>query len=218
MSIAYVYYNGTMEINNEQPSEGAPVDAVRRETPAKQGFWHSAGEFVRFAGIVIIIVFCVRYFVAQPFIVSGTSMVPTFQNSNYLIIDQLSYRFQEPHRGDVIVFHPPLEMKTYYIKRIIGIPGDLVTVKNGVVTISNDEYPDGFTLNEPYLNKESTIENVSLKVTPGNYFVMGDNRSVSFDSRRWGLLPKKNITGRAFIRLFPLNEIDLFPGEHIWPN
>ncbi len=203
-----------MEIKNEQTNEPTPVDGIREQKPVKQGFWANAGEFVRFAGIVIIIVFCVRYFIAQPFIVSGTSMVPTFQNSNYLIIDELSYRFQEPHRGDVVVFHPPIDMKTYYIKRIIGIPGDTVNVKNGIVTITNTEHPDGIVLEEPYLNKDTQAENITLKVTPGNYFVMGDNRAVSFDSRRWGLLPKENITGRAFLRLLPLNEIDLFPGEH----
>ncbi len=141
-------------------------------------------------------------------------MVPTFQNNNYLIVDELSYRFQEPHRGDVIIFHPPIDMKSYYIKRIIGIPGDTVQVRNGVVTITNKENPKGIVLDESYVNKDVLSENVTLEVTPGNYFVMGDNRSVSYDSRRWGLLPKNNITGRAFLRLFPVNEVSVFPGEH----
>jgi signal peptidase I len=203
-----------MEINNE--TEGAPemVTDVHTKKPVKQGFWASLLDFARFAGIVLIVVVGIRYFIAQPFIVSGTSMVPTFENSNYLIVDELSYRFESPHRGDVIIFHPPIDMKTYYIKRIIGIPGDTVRVRDGVISITNKEHPDGFVLNEPYVNKDVLTENVTTEVTAGNYFVMGDNRSVSYDSRRWGLLPAQNITGRAFLRLFPLSEINIFPGEH----
>ncbi len=203
-----------MEINNETESAPEVMNEVHTKQPAKQGFWAALLDFTRFAGIVLVVVVGIRYFIAQPFIVSGTSMVPTFENSNYLIVDELSYRFTSPHRGDVIIFHPPIDMKTYYIKRIIGLPGDTVRVRDGVISITNKEHPEGFILNEPYVNKDMLTENMSMEVTAGNYFVMGDNRSVSYDSRRWGLLPEKNITGRAFLRLFPLNEIAVFPGEH----
>lgn len=214
LSIALVYYNCTMENKNEPVLGGSPIDSVQKNTPTQKSFWGSLAEFARFAAIVIIIVIGVRFFIAQPFIVSGTSMVPTFENSNYLIVDELSYRFKEPHRGDVIIFHPPLDMQTYYIKRIIGVPGDTISVQNGIVTLTNKDNPKGIILSEPYINKDTVTENISTTVTPGNYFVMGDNRSVSFDSRRWGLLPKKNITGRAFLRLFPISEISVFPGEY----
>lgn len=183
-----------------------------RETPTskKGGFW----EFARFISIVVIIVVVVRGFIAQPFIVSGASMVPTFHDADYLIVDEISYRFSEPSRGDVLIFHPPINNATYFIKRIIGVPGDTVTINNGKVTITNTEHPEGMQLTEPYISNDTTTAHYSVKVTEGNYFVMGDNRPASYDSRGWGLLPKKNITGRAFLRLFPLSRIGIFPGEH----
>ncbi len=182
--------------------------------PVKKNRFRDLGEFIRFACVVIVVVVVVRVFIAQPFIVSGSSMIPTFQNSNYLIVDELSYRFHEPKRGDVIVFHPPPDPSTYYIKRIIGIPGDTMHIKNGVVTLSNKEHPDGIILSEPYIAKDTLTEEETIPVPDGQYFVMGDNRPASFDSRRWGLLPRQNITGRAFIRLFPINEISILPGAY----
>ena len=178
----------------------------------KKGIWSGLGDLSVFIVFVIGAVVLVRIFIAQPFIVSGTSMFPTFQNANYLIVDELTYRFHQPQRGDVIIFHPPIDMKSYYIKRIIGLPGDTVTVKNGVVTVSNDSNPKGVVLSEPYITTDTLSENVSVKVPDGNYFVMGDNRPASFDSRKWGLLPRANITGRAFIRLFPFSELNILPG------
>jgi len=172
-------------------------------------------EFVRFAVMVVAIVVVVRVFIAQPFVVSGTSMVPTYQNSNYLIIDEVTYHFHGPVRGDVIVFHPPVDPKVYYIKRVIGLPGDTVTIKNSVVSITNAEWPDGHVITESYVTPDAPGDNFSITVPADNYFVMGDNRPASFDSRRWGLLPKKNITGRVFLRLFPLNKLGVFPGEHV---
>ena len=189
-----------------------PVKDVTPEIhkPKQNGF----KEFIKFALIVIVVVVFVRTFVAQPFIVSGTSMVPTFQNGNYLIVDELSYRFENPKRGDILVFHPPNDPPVYYIKRIIGLPGDTVTISHGIVTITNAEYPNGLTLSEPYITPDNPNDTFKITVAPGNYFMMGDNRPGSYDSRGWGLLPRQNIAGRVFLRLFPLNEIGLFPGEH----
>ncbi len=178
-----------------------------------RGFWAGIGELLRFGVIVIIIVLGIRVFIAQPFVVSGTSMVPTFQNANYLIVDELSYRFGEPKRGDVIIFRPPVDPGSYYIKRIIGVPGDTVSINYGVVTIINAEHPEGITLNETYVTADEANDVGTYTVTDGNYFVMGDNRPVSFDSRRWGLLPEKNIVGKAFLRLFPLDELSILPGH-----
>ena len=207
-----------MEENKPTAENPVPtVVAVPVESPktpkqsVKSGIW----EFLRFAVVVIAVVLVVRIFIAQPFVVSGTSMVPTFQNSNYLIIDELSYDFHAPHRGDVIVFHPPIkgEESTYFIKRVIGLPGDTISIVNSVVTITNAQHPNGETLTEPYITPDASNDNFTITVPAGQYFVMGDNRPASYDSRRWGLLPAKNITGRVVLRLFPFNEMGVTPGK-----
>ena len=203
-----------MDENNKivdvTPAGTPPELAPKPKTSRLQG----AGEFLRFAAMIIVVVFVVRTYIAQPFVVSGASMVPTFQNSNYLIIDELTYHFQDPKRGDVVVFHPPVDSDVYYIKRIIGVPGDTIDIKNGTVTLTNAEHPNGIKLEEDYITRDPAGGNHSTTVTEGHYFVMGDNRAASFDSRRWGVLPRKNIIGRAFLRLFPFNEIAVFPGKH----
>ena len=190
-----------------------PNDPGQVSVPPRESTLSNLGEFTRFAAIVIIVVVGVRLFIAQPFIVSGTSMVPTFQNNNYLIVDEISYRFEKPQRGDVMIFHPPVDPKEYYIKRLIGLPGDTVNVHNGVVTITNAAHPQGEVLNEPYITPDTLVENVTTVVPTGEYFVMGDNRPASYDSRIWGLLPAKNIVGRAFVRLFPVQVFGVFPGK-----
>lgn len=197
-----------------QESSVSETVVTQEEKKPKESFWKGAGEFTRFVVLVLAIVIGVRMFIAQPFVVSGSSMVPTFQNANYLIVDELSYRFQDPKRGDVIIFHPPIELGTFYIKRIIGLPGETVAIDAGRVTITNKEYPDGFVLNEPYIVYDSPNDNYKVTIPENMYFVMGDNRRESFDSRRWGLLPKKNISGRALLRLFPVSGFGTFPGEH----
>lgn len=180
--------------------------------------------------ISLAVVLPIRYFIAQPFVVSGDSMDNTFQNNNYLIVDELSYRFENPKRGDVIVFKVPpkgLELSNYsanktvfFIKRIIGLPGDTVEINGDEVKITNKENPNGLVLNEPYafINKlvPSAFSNIKEKVTlgDGEYFVMGDNRHNSSDSRFWGVLPKEDIKGRVLTRLFPFNEISILPGAH----
>ncbi len=206
-----------MEENKPTAENPVPVVAVPVEQPkapkqsVKSGIW----EFVRFAFVVIVVVLVVRIFVAQPFVVSGTSMIPTFQNSNYLIVDELTYDFHPPQRGDVIVFHPPIagETGTYFIKRVIGLPGDTISIVNSVVTITNAQHPNGEVLSEPYITPDAPNDNFSVTVPAGQYFVMGDNRPASYDSRRWGLLPAKNITGRVLLRLFPFNEMGVTPGK-----
>lgn len=187
-----------------------PLPGEKKQS-VKSGIW----EFIRFAAVVVVVVVVVRVFIAQPFVVSGTSMVPTFQSSNYLIIDELTYRFHPPERGDVVVFHPPIpgETETYFIKRIIGLPGDTVTIKDSVVSVTNAAHPDGEKLVEPYITPDAEGDNFNVTVPDGQYFVMGDNRPASYDSRRWGLLPAGNITGRVILRLFPASEIGVLPGK-----
>jgi signal peptidase I len=152
-------------------------------------------------------------FVMQPFIVSGSSMFPTFKDGQYLIIDELSYHFREPARGDVIVFKPPMNLKTYYIKRIIGLPGETVIINGANIIIKNEVHPEGFILTQPYIETPSD-DKVEKTLGPDEYYVLGDNRTASSDSRYWGTLPRKDITGRAFLRLFPFTQVSYLPGEY----
>jgi signal peptidase I len=174
---------------------------------------HSFWEMVRFAILALLIVIPIRTFVAQPFIVSGSSMVPTFHDNEYLIVDELSYRFNDPQRDDVIVFHYPKDTTKFFIKRIIGLPGETVTINGSRITISNNANPQGFVLEEPYVKNESSNE-MSTTLNDSEYFVMGDNRIASSDSRVWGTLPKNLIVGRAYIRLLPLNVLSYMPGSY----
>ncbi len=191
-----------MENNVDLPKNG--------DVQKEESWW----ELIRFAIIVLIIAIGVRVFVAQPFIVSGASMVPTFQDHNYLIVDEISYRFEKPQRGDVIIFHPPGQPTgIYYIKRIIGLPGETIKITAGKVSIINSEHPDGFVLDEPYL-KNISYETMSKTLGTSEYFVMGDNRPESSDSRVWGTLPAQNIVGRAFLRLLPFTDVGVFPGTY----
>lgn len=176
----------------------------------KNSFW----ELVRFAAISLLIIIPIRMYIMQPFVVSGESMVPTFHDKDYLIIDELSYRFNDPKRGDVIVFHPPNESKNiYYIKRIIGLPGETVTLAGTKVIIKNSEHPEGFELDQPYLQNISSNDK-TVVVGKDHVFVLGDNRPKSSDSRIWGTLPLKNIKGRPYLRLYPFTNIAYLPGAH----
>lgn len=163
------------------------------------------------AVLIVVVVFPIRYFVASPFIVDGESMYPTFQNLNYLIVDELVYDFQAPARGDVIVFRYPGNPSIFYIKRIIGLPGETVAINHGVVTITTVT-GSTLTLAEPYVVNKDTTYTKTVTLGPKEYFVMGDNRPNSFDSRDWGPVPRGNIIGRVDLRLLPLSEIGFFPG------
>ncbi len=169
-------------------------------------------EFVRFLVIISAVVFAVRFYVATPFIVSGSSMDPTFAHGEYLIVDEISYRLAEPKRGDVIVFRFPQKRTQFFIKRIIGLPRETVEIQGGSLSVKNDAAPRGFVLDEPYL-ADGTAGSLSVTLGESEYFVLGDNRSASFDSRSWGTLPRDLIVGRAFARLFPLQNLALFPGH-----
>ena len=157
----------------------------------------------------------VRLFIATPFIVSGASMEHSFENFDYLIIDRVTYQLADPQRGDVVVFGLPQETSRDLIKRIIGLPGETVRVHGDAVTIINTEHPGGIILSEPYLTQENLGGVSEMNVTLGKdqYFVLGDNRRVSADSRLWGTLPRKDIVGRVLLRLYPFTHIALLPGE-----
>lgn len=168
-------------------------------------------ELVRYAIIALIIVIPFRVFIAQPYVVSGSSMDPTFTDGDYLIVDQLSKRFELPERGSVIIIRYPKDPSKFFIKRLIAFPNEKVEIKNGSLTIFNQEKPEGIKIEEPYV-VYSKIENFSMKLGNDEYFVMGDNRAGSSDSRIWGSLPKENIIGQPIFRLLPISNIDFWPG------
>lgn len=169
-------------------------------------------ELLKFVLIAAAIVFPIRLFVAQPFIVSGASMDPTFHNGQYLIVDELSYRLQSPARGDVIIFRYPKNQKEFFIKRIIGLPGETVSINGNTITIVKTD-GSKLDLSEPYVANRGNGSAESYPLKADEYFVMGDNRPESSDSRVWGVLPRGNIVGRAFARLLPLNLMGIFPGS-----
>jgi len=170
-------------------------------------------EVVKFFFIAAIIVLPIRIFIAQPFIVSGHSMDPTFANGQYLIVDQLSYHLGSPERGDVVILRYPLNPSTFFIKRIIGLPNETVTIKDGVVSITSKTNELGFTLDEPYIELAKT-ENHTKVLGDDEYFVMGDNRAASSDSRVWGAAPEDLIIGKAFLRLLPVSQAAVLPGAY----
>lgn len=164
-------------------------------------------ELLKFIIIAAAIVVPIRLFVAQPFVVSGASMDPTFRNGQYLIVDELSYRLSDPKRGDVIIFRPPQNPSEFYIKRVIGLPGETVQIKDGQVYVADNK------INEPYIVNHGNGGDATYTLGAGEYFVMGDNRPESSDSRVWGILPRSDIVGRAFFRLLPLPTIGILPGS-----
>ena len=184
--------------------------------PKKSNFFKDTAIF---AVIALAIILPIRFFVAQPFIVDGSSMDPTFATNQYLIVDELSYRFEPVSRGDVIIFKYPNDTSKYFIKRVIGLPGETVQIEGTKVLIKNKVNPQGFTLTEDYIAPANfTSDHILTTLTDNQYFVMGDNRGASFDSRAWGPVDKKYIIGRPLIRLFPLDKISLFPGESLVKN
>lgn len=166
--------------------------------------------------VVALSVFVVIYlFIVQPHEVKGSSMEPTFQNNEYIITDKISYRFGKPNRGDVVIFKAPVNPDVDYIKRIIGLPGETVMVQSGRI------YIDGKMLNEPYLEDLTPVfpggfikEGVAVSVPEDLYFVMGDNRPHSSDSREFGPIEKKLIIGKAVFRYWPVNNLGLIPGTN----
>ena len=166
-------------------------------------------EITKIVIIALAIVIPIRYFLFQPFFVRGQSMEPNFENGDYLIIDEISYRFREPKRGEVIFFKYPQNPSQRFIKRIIGLPNERVEIKDNEITI----YKDGLVqvLDESeYLSFSETTGNIDISLSEDQYFVLGDNRNFSFDSRRFGILPKKEIIGRVFIRTWPFPGLAIF--------
>ncbi len=197
----------------QQPSETNDASVAMTAGPSPQTE-HPILEIIRFSIIALLIVIPIRMFVAQPFIVSGASMEETFFHNEYLIVDQISYHLGQPQRGDVAIFRYPQDPSKFFIKRIIGVPGDTVVIDGNRVSIVNEIHPDGIELNEPYIKSMNANTFLTETLGPREYFVMGDNRNESSDSRVWGVLQEENIIGRAFLRLFPPSNLGVFPGAH----
>ena len=205
-----------MEKNNLQKENEVQenvIGADRENNTEKASSLSILLEIIKFAILALIIIVPLRMYVASPFIVSGSSMDDTFHNGDYLIVDQISYKFEKLNRGDIIIFKYPKNTSKYFIKRIIGLPGETVQLNGNTTTIKNDMFPGGFVLDEPYISSNMD-NNISLTLANDEYFVMGDNRAGSSDSRYWGPLREKFIRGEAFVRLFPLTKIGLHPGSY----
>ncbi|MEI6296085.1 MAG: signal peptidase I [bacterium] len=184
---------------------------INEEKP--ETWWDFFKEITRFTVLSLIIVLPIRFYIAQPFLVSGSSMDPTFADGQYLIIDEISYYFNTPARDEVVVFRYPKNPSKYFIKRIIGLPGETLIVKDNQVTIKNKENDEGFILNEKYVkNLDFQKRDIEVKLGDSEYFVMGDNRGASSDSRDWGPVSKNLITGRVLLRLLPISKAEVLPG------
>ncbi|MEK7507558.1 MAG: signal peptidase I [Patescibacteria group bacterium] len=178
-----------------------------------RNFFSSVLEILEIAVVAIVAVFVIRSFLVQPFLVSGLSMIPTFSNGDYLLVDELTYRFRAPERGEVIVFGYPGDPSTYFIKRIIGLPNECVVLGDSKITVfnSNSCEPPGLVLDEKYLPQPFVpSERSPFKLASDEYLVLGDNRSFSFDSRNWGPLKKDKIVGLVRLRLWPINDFKTF--------
>jgi len=169
-------------------------------------------EVVKIVVISLAIIIPIRYYLIQPFFVRGASMEPNFDNGQYLVINEIGYRFEDPARGEVIVFKNPVNLSEYYIKRIIGLPSETIEIKDGQVVIYNQEFPEGQILDESdYLPEGKTTQGTAyFKLSENEYFVLGDNRGASSDSRQWGVLPEDNIVGRVWIRAWPFDTVKVF--------
>jgi len=182
------------------------MNSQENDAPSKA--WRSLRENLILITIALVLAFFIRTFIAEPRYIPSDSMLPTLETGDRLVIEKISYRFTSPKFGDIVVFQPPPELQRRgysqdqaFIKRIIGTPGDTLKIDNGKV------YLNGNILQENYI-KEPPLQAFQLVRVPQNqYFMMGDNRNDSNDSRYWGFLPKKNMIGKAIFRFWPPGRI-----------
>ncbi len=185
-------------------------------------------EIIKIILLAFVIIVPIRVFLFQPFFVQGASMEPNFENGQYLIVNELGFKkttigfndikffsvgaFREIPRQKVVVFRYPKDPSKFFIKRIIGLPGEKIEIKNGSYKIFNKENPDGFSPDESAYIPNGVKTAGDLVMTLGNneYFVMGDNRPFSSDSRVWGAVPDDDIIGEVLLRAWPLNEVSVF--------
>lgn len=213
------------EENKNQQKPKIETSATISEASEKSGgiVW----EVVKTVGGILLFLIIFRFYIFQPFSIKGSSMEPDFHDGEYMIVNELSYHFTSPKRGDVVIFKHPEPVCTEfietnyfnriffqgpcsnYIKRVIGLPGETITIKDGKVFIKNDENSSGFELPEPYLpSNMQTMGNQTRELKNDEYYVLGDNRApnASSDSREWGPLPRNHIVGKGFIILLPFDQ------------
>jgi signal peptidase I len=169
-------------------------------------------EVVKVIALAVVMIFVIRYFLFKPFYVKGASMEPNFLDHEYLIVDELTYRLRAPERGEVVVFKYPNNQQEFFLKRIIGLPGERVKIADGKVTVYNSAHPEGVELKEDYLASDLVTNGEPRTITlgPDEFYVLGDNRPNSFDSRRFGAVKKELVVGRALFRGWPLSRVTIF--------
>ncbi|OGY56835.1 MAG: signal peptidase I [Candidatus Colwellbacteria bacterium RBG_13_48_8] len=173
--------------------------------PTMKQFFLSSLEVLEVLIVALVSIQLTYAFVAQPFRVEGSSMEPNFYSDDYLIVDEISYRFRSPERGEVIVLRNPTDRSEFFIKRIVGLPGEELIIRGSQVFIDGEELEEGYL--PPGLNLHGDYY---MKLSEGQYFVMGDNRLQSFDSRSWGPLARDQIVGTVRMRFWPLDELKTF--------
>jgi len=213
--------NESESTNTEQPQN----EALSKINPGGENrasnFFSFLFDLAKTFVVVMLIAFAIRYFVIQPFVVDGDSMMPTFVNNEYLIAEKISYDFTQPSRGDIVIFRYPKNPSIIYIKRVIGLPGETVTIKDGKVYIGqvSANNPNQNQLVETYLSPtektnlfDATSADQELKITlkDNEFFALGDNRDHSSDSREWGVLPRANIIGRVWLTVTPIDHFKLW--------
>jgi len=176
--------------------------------------------------LLTLVLFGIARFSLQNFKVDGTSMVPTLQSGEYILVDKISYRFHLPARGDIVVFKYPGDLTRDFIKRVIGLPGDRIAIR--LVGGIYHAFVNGKMLSEPYINGPpdaaypegcAGARTCTPHVVPaGDLFVMGDNRNFSYDSRSWGDLPTSDIIGRALISYWPLSHLAFLPNQYSYAS
>lgn len=195
-------------------TKASPENKNGNDIPEEKGqtVFEMIWETLRYALIAAIIIIPIRTFIAQPFVVSGNSMFPTFHNGEYLIVNELAKYQGVYERGDVVILRYPNDPSKYFIKRVIGLPGETVTIRDGVVSITSSTRTTPLVLDEPYV-KNKKLDSSSRTLDNEEYFVMGDNRAQSSDSRVWGPVPARLMDGKALLRLFPFTQISYHPGS-----
>ncbi|MFH1047748.1 MAG: signal peptidase I [Patescibacteria group bacterium] len=196
----------SVNLKNDSDSNDSPSFARRA--------LNFIGELVHVVVISLAIILPIRYFLIQPFYVKGASMEPNFYDHEYLIIDEISYRFSEPERGNIVVFRYPDDPRQFFIKRVIGLPGERIEINGGKVRIYNEKYPDGQLLNEnDYLGMIFTPGEKDVQLGDDEYFLMGDNRTASMDSRAFGPVPERFLIGKVLFRGWPPEKMQFFSGD-----
>ncbi len=194
------------------PTSEAPPETPKAKTIAL------VLEMIQVLAVSLAIIIPVRWFLIQPFYVQGASMEPNFFDREYLIIDELSYRFGDPERGDVVVFHYPNDPKQFFIKRVIGLPGETVEISDGKIRIYNGPNPNGILLDEKvYLDQDFTAASQTVTLKADQYYLLGDNRSSSLDSRFFGPVSRKYVVGRVWVRGYPVDRWKYFDQQD-YPN